>query len=163
MLTLLIIRDMQIKTTMRYYFTPVRRTLIKKSTNNKYWKGCGEKGILCTVGGSVQFNQFSSVQSLSRLWLFVTPWTAACQAFLSITNSGSLLKLMSIELVMPSNHLILCCPLFLWPSIFPSIRVFSNELFVWGGQSTGVSALASFLPKKSQDWSPSDWTGRISL
>ena len=65
----------------------------------------------------------SSVQSLSVL-LFVTPWTAACQASLSITNSQSLLKLVSIELVMPSNHLILCCPLLLLPSIFPSIRVF---------------------------------------
>ena len=69
---------------------------------------------------------FSSVQSLSRVQLFSTPWTAACQASLSITNSQSLLKLMSIESVMPSNHLILCCPLLL-PSIFPSIRVFSNE------------------------------------
>ena len=69
----------------------------------------------------------SLVQSLSRVWLFVTPWTAACQASLSITNSQSLLKLMSIELVMPSNHPILCHPLFLLPSIFPSIRVFSNE------------------------------------
>ena len=69
----------------------------------------------------------SSVQLLSRVWLFVTPWTAACQAFLSITNSQSLLKLMSIELVMPSNHLILCRSLLLQPSIFPSIRVFSNE------------------------------------
>ena len=71
--------------------------------------------------------QFSSVQLLSCVQLFVTPWTAAHQASLSITNSWSLLKLMSIELVMPSNHFILCCPLFLLPSIFPSIRVFSNE------------------------------------
>ena len=71
--------------------------------------------------------QFSSVQSLSRVRHFATPWTAARQASLSITNSWSLLKLMSIELVMPSNHLILCHPLLLWPSIFPSIRVFSNE------------------------------------
>ena len=71
--------------------------------------------------------QFSSVQSLSRVQLFATPWTAACQASLSITNSWSLLKLMSIESVMPFNHLILCCPLLLLPSIFPSIRVFSNE------------------------------------
>ena len=71
--------------------------------------------------------QFSSVQPLSRVRLFATPWTLACQASLSITNSRSLLKLMSIELVMPSNHLILCCPLFLSPSIFPSIGVFSNE------------------------------------
>ena len=69
----------------------------------------------------------SSVQSLSCVRLFVTPWTAACQAFLSITNSWSLLKLMSIELVIPSNHLILCCPLLFLPSVFPSIRVFSNE------------------------------------
>ena len=72
-------------------------------------------------------NQFSSVQSLSRVQLFVTPWTAAHQASLSITNSQSLPKLMSIELGMPSNHLILCHPLLLSPSIFPSIRVFSNE------------------------------------
>ena len=72
-------------------------------------------------------SQFSSVQSLSRVRLFATPWTAAHQAFLSITNSRSLPKPMSIESVMPSNHLILCPPLPLLPSIFPSIRVFSNE------------------------------------
>ena len=71
--------------------------------------------------------QFSSVQSLSHVWLFATPWTAARQASLSITNSRSLLTLMSIELMMPSNHLILCRPLLLLPSILPSIRVFSNE------------------------------------
>ena len=76
--------------------------------------------------------QFSSVQSLSHsviqsLHLFATPWTAACQASLSITNSQSPPKPMSIESMMPSNHLILCCPLLLLPSIFPSIRVFSNE------------------------------------
>ena len=68
-----------------------------------------------------------SVQSLSCVWLFATPWTAARQASLSITNSRCLLKFMSIESVMPSNHLILCHPLLLLPSIFPSIRVFSNE------------------------------------
>ena len=73
---------------------------------------------------SIQFNSF---QSLSRVRLFVTPWTAACQAFLYITNSRSLPKLMSIESLMPSNHLIFCHPLLLLPSIFPSIRVFSNE------------------------------------
>ena len=71
--------------------------------------------------------QFSSVQSLSHVRLFATPWTAACQASLSFTNSRSLLKLNSIESVMPSTHLILCCPLLLPPSIFPSIRVLSNE------------------------------------
>ena len=71
--------------------------------------------------------QFSSVQSLSHVQLFATPWTAACQASLSFTNSRSLLKLNSIELVMPSTHLILCRPLLLPPSIFPRIRVLSNE------------------------------------
>ena len=69
----------------------------------------------------------SSVQSLGHVRLFATPWTATCQASLSITNSRSLLKLMSIELVISSNHLILCCPLLLLPSIFPQIKVFSNE------------------------------------
>ena len=76
--------------------------------------------LLCLI-------QFSSVQSLSHVQLFVTPWTAACQASLSITNSRSSLKLTSIESMMPSSHLILCCPLFLLPPIPPSIRVFSNE------------------------------------
>ena len=76
-----------------------------------------------------------------------TPWNAACHASLSITNSQSLLKLMSIESVMPSNHLILCRPLFLPPSIFPSIRVFSMSLFIaTGGQATGASVSASVLP-----------------
>ena len=83
--------------------------------------------------------QFSSVQSLSCVWLFATPWTATHQAFLFITNSRSLPKLMSIKSIMPSNHLIICHPLLLLPSIFPSIRVFSNE-----------SALRIRWPK---DWS----------
>ena len=74
-----------------------------------------------------QCKEVSSVQSLSRVWLFETPGTAACQASLSITNSWTLLKLMSIKLVMPSNDLILCRPLLLLPSILTSIRVFSNE------------------------------------
>ena len=80
------------------------------------------------VPGNLPHGQFSSVQSLSCVQLFETPWTAAHQASLSITNSWSLLKLVSIESVMPSNHLILCHPLLLPPAIFPSIRVFSNEL-----------------------------------
>ena len=81
----------------------------------------------------IQTAQFSSVQLLSRVQLFSTPWTAACQASLSITYSWSLLKLISIELVIPSNHLILCHPLLLPPSVFPSIRVFSKEsaLCIW--------------------------------
>ena len=110
----------------------------------------------------LNFPSVSSVQSLSRVQLFVTPWTAACQAFLSITNSCSLLKLMSIELVMPSNHLILCHPLLLLLSIFLSIRIFSNEsVLCIDGQSIGVSA--SVLPMNTQDWSPLGWTGWISL
>ena len=82
---------------------------------------------LCQVLAVNIFFQFSSVQSLSCVQLFATPWTAACQASLSITNSWGLLKLMPIESVMPSNQLILCRPLPLLPSIFPSIRVFSND------------------------------------
>ena len=108
--------------------------------------------------------QFSSVQSLSRDRLFVTPWIAALQNSLSITNSQSSLKLTSIELVMPSSHLILCHSLVLLAPIPPASESFPmSQLFVWGGQSTGVSALASFLPKNTQDWSPLGWTGRISL
>ena len=112
----------------------------------------------------IEIVHFSSVQSLSHVRLFATPWIAARQASLSITNSRSSPRLTSTESVMPSSHLILCCPLLLLPPIPPSSRVFSNEsVFAWGGQSTGLSALPSFLPKKSQGWSPSGWTGWISL
>ena len=107
-------------------------------------------------------HQFSSVQLLSHVRLFATPWTAARQASLSITNSQSLHKLMSIESVMPSNHLILCRPLLILPSIFPSIRVFQMSQFcALGGQSIGVSASA--LPMNIQDWFPLGLTGLISL
>ena len=113
---------------------------------------------------SLLLSQFSSVQSLSRVWLSATPWIAAHQASLSITNSRSPPKLTSIESVMPSSHLILCRPLLLLPPILPGSESFPmSQLFAWGSQSTGVSALASFLPKKSQGWSPSEWTGWISL
>ena len=96
---------------------------------------------------------FSSVQLLSRVWLLVAQWTAAHQASLSIINSWSLLKLMSIESVMPSNHLILCRPLLLLPSVFLSIRVCFNELALHiRGQSFGASALASAVPMNIQDW-----------
>ena len=108
-------------------------------------------------------NPGSSVQSLSRVRLFATPWIAPCQASLSSTNSQSLLRLTSIESVMPSCHLILYLPLLFLPPIPPSIRIFSNESTLhmrW--PCTGVSALASFLPKKSQGWSPSEWIGWIS-
>ena len=108
--------------------------------------------------------RFYSVWSLSCVLLFATPGTAACQASLSITNTQSFLKLMSIELVTPSNHLILSHPLLLSFSIFPSIRVFSNELIPpSGGQSIGVITSVSVLLMNIQDWFPLGWTGWISL
>ena len=101
---------------------------------------------------------------LNPVQFFVTPRTAACQAFLSFTISWSLLKLTSIELVMPSNHLIFCCPLLLLLSIFLSMRVFSSESALCiSGQSIGSSASASVLPKNIQGWFPLGWTGLISL
>ena len=108
--------------------------------------------------------RFSSAQLLSHFWLFATPWTALHQASLSITHSWSLLKLMFIKLVMSSNLLILQHPLLLLPSIFPSIRVFSNEsVLCSGGQSTGVSASASVFPMNIQDWFPLGLNGLIFL
>ena len=113
--------------------------------------------VLCSL-------QLISVQSLSHVWLFTTPRTAACQASMSITNSQSLPKLMSTELVMPSNHLILCRPLFLLPSIFPSLRVFSNESALhsrwpkYWSFSFNISA-SSELPGLI----PLGWTGWIFL
>ena len=92
------------------------------------WYLSSDSYIITRVKYVYQFSQsISSVQSLSRVQLFASPWTPAHQASLSITNSRSLHKLLSIELVMPSNHLILCVPFLLLPSIFPSIKVFSNE------------------------------------
>ena len=110
---------------------------------------------------SPYYEQFSSVTQYC-LTLCVT-WTAAHQASLSISNSHSLVKLNSIELVMPSNHLI-PCHLLLWHSIFPSTRIFSNEpVFILGGQITGGSASASVLPMNIQDWFPLGLAGLISL
>ena len=126
-LTLVILREMQIKTIMRYHLT------------------------LFTI---------SSVQALSHVQLFVISWTAAQQASLSITDSWSLLKFMSIELVMPSNHPILCCPLLLQFSIFPSIRVFSNELCIRWPKYWSFSS-ASVLLMNIQDWFPLGLTGWI--
>ena len=105
----------------------------------------------------------SSVQ-LNHVWLFVTPWTVACQASLSITISQSLLKLTFIELVMPSNHLILCGPLPLLPSIFPSIRLFSNELALhlrW--PKYWSFSFSMVFPMNIQDLFSLGWTGWISL
>ena len=100
---------------------------------------------------SVQFSR--SVMSDSA-----TPWTAALQTSLSITNSQSSLKLMSVELVMPSNHLILCHPLLLPPSVFPASGSFQmSQFFVSGGQSIGVSSSAAVFPINTQDWFPLGW------
>ena len=106
--------------------------------------------------------EFSSVQLVSCVWLFVTPWTTECQASLSITNSHGLPKPMSIKSMMTSKHLILCHPLLLLPSIFPNIRVFSNESALHiRGQSIGISVSTSVLPMNTQYWSPLGWTGWI--
>jgi len=106
----------------------------------------------------------SSVQSLSCVLFFATPWTAACQNSLSITNSWSMLKLMSIKSVMPSSHLIHCPPLLLLHWIFASIRVFPmSPFFTSGGQSIRASASASVFPMNIQDLIPLGLTGLISL
>ena len=106
--------------------------------------------------------QFSSVQSLSHVRLFATPWIAATQDSLSITNSRSSLRLASIKSVMPSSHLIFV-PFSSCPQSLPASGSSPmSQLFTWGGQTTGISASASFPPKKSQGWS-SEWTGWISL
>ena len=104
------------------------------------------------------------VQSLSPIWLFATPWTVACQASLTSTTSWSLLKFMSIELVILFNHLILCHPLLLLSSIFPRIRVFSNESALRiRGQNFVASASASLLPMNILSWFLLQLTGLISL
>ena len=103
-------------------------------------------------------SKISSVQSLSRVRLFVTPWITAHLASLSITNSQSLLKFMSIKSVMPSSHLILCNPFSSCPQFLPASGSFPmSQLFAWGGQSIGASASASVLPMNTQDWSPLGW------
>ena len=105
------------------------------------------------------FGLFSSVQSLSRVWLFATPWTV-----LPITNSWSPPKPVSIELMMASNHLILCVPFSSCPQSFPASESFQmSQLFASGGQSIGVSASTSVFPVNTQDWCILGWTGWISL
>jgi len=107
---------------------------------------------------------FSSVQSLSRVQLFATPWTTAHQASLSITNSRSPPKPMSIESVTHPTILSSVIPFFSCPQSFPTSGSFPmSQFFAWGGQSIGVSASASVLPMNTQDWSPLGWTNWISL
>ena len=111
------------------------------------------KHLLCNLKISGKdIRGISTVQLLSHVQLFATLWTSACQGSLSITNSGSILKLMPIKSVMPSNHLILCRPLLLLPPIPRSIRVFSmSQLFTSGSQTIGVSASTSVLPMYIQN------------
>ena len=119
---------------------------------------------LIYVSKLIMESSVSSGQSLSRVRLFVIPWTAACQASLSITNSWSLFKLMSIKSVMPSNHLILSCPLLLLPSVFPRIRVFSKESVLcirW--PNIGVSASASVLPMNILVSFRMDWLDLLAV
>ena len=124
------------------------------------WGGKQHRGIRSKL--MIQ-HQFSSVQSLSHVRLLVTPWITAHQASLSITNSRSSLKLISIESVMPSNHLILCHTLLPCPQSLPTSGSFPmSQLFPWGGQSIGISASTSVLPVNTQDW-PLGWTGWILL
>ena len=120
-------------------------------------------GYIIAQGREAILHNNYQFSSLSRVRLFVIPWTAACQASLSITNSRSLLKLLSVESVMPSNHLILCHPLLLPPSIFPSIRVFSSEsvLRIRGPKYWSFSF--SISPNEHQDRSPLGLSGWISL
>ena len=123
---------------------------------------CGFTGYLfCTL----DYNSVLCCCSLSHGWFFVTPWTAACRASLSFSISQSLLKPMSIERVMPSNHLILCHPLLLLPQSFPASGSFPvSQFFAWGGQSIGVSVSAPVLPLNTQGWFPLGLTGlMISL
>ena len=121
------------------------------------------KDLFKKIGDTKGIFHASSVQSLSHVRLFATPWTAAHQASLSTNNSQSLLKLMSIESVMPFNHLIFCCPLLLPPS-FPSSGSFPmSQFFASDGQTIGASASASVLPTNIKDWFPLRLTGLISL
>ena len=119
---------------------------------------------MCHIETNIFHCSRSVVQLLIPVWLFATPWTAAQQSSLSFSVSWSLLKLMSIVSVMPSSHLIFCHPILHLPSMFPSIRVFFNELALHtGGQSVAVSASVSVLPMNVWGWLSLDLTHLISL
>ena len=169
-------RPRTVKNKIKLYFKERKITLIQKEREKIHillsllrdvswktmtqWRRSRKPGYMNSIFWLLIISYFHilSVQSLSCVWLFVTPWTAACQASLSITNSRSLLKLMSIKSVTPSNHLILCSPLLLL-SIFPSIRIFSSESVLrirWPKYWS-----FSFSVSPSNDYS--GWTGCISL
>ena len=144
------------------------KEVIYLATKKKKWDFIIRKKRRMDAGGQspelLNIWGISSVQSLSHVQLFVIPWTAAHQASLFITNSWSLLKLMSIESVMLSNHLILCCPLLLPPSIFPSIRVFFSDSVLHMRWPKYWSFSFNISPSSEiQDWFPLGWTGWISL
>ena len=125
---------------------------------------CSHKFKRYLLLGRKTMTNHQFIQLLSRAQLFVIPWTAACQDSLSITNSHSLLRLMSIKSVMPSIHLISSCPLLLPPSIFLASGSFQmSQLFASVGPSIGVSVSTSVLPVNIQDWFPLEWTVWISL
>ena len=128
------------------------------------WQNVCLQHNLLNISPLLRPSQFSSVQLLSCVWLFATPWTAARQASLSTTSSWGLLKLMSIELVVPPNHLILCHPLSPHLQSFPASGSFPmSQFFASGSQSIGVLASESVLPMNIQDWFPLGCTGWISL
>ena len=140
----------------------------KKVFQAVWWRETESECDLCRGVKNLDLtkHQFNSVQSLSRVRLFATPWIIACQASMSITNSRSLLKLMSIESVMPSSHLILCRPLLLLspnPSQHQSVFQWVNSSHEVAKVSIGVSASVSVLPTNTQGWSPLGWTGWIFL
>ena len=127
---------------------------------SSYW--LGKSSDILYIYVKILESKFSSVQSLSRVRLFATPWIAARQASLSITNSWSSLKLTSMRCHPAISSSVV--PFSSCPQSLPASRSFPmSQPFAWGGQSTGVSALASLLPKNTQDWSPLEWTGWISL
>ena len=145
-------------------------TGMEKFNSDGHYIYCGQKSLkwngVSLTTKKIVWNAVSSVQVLSQARIFVTPWTVACQASLAITNSRNLAKLMSIESVMPSNHLILCSPLLLLLSIFPRIREIIlplSQFILSSGRNIGVSALASVLPMNIQDWFLLGLTILISL
>jgi len=159
--------SMYIMNSVYKYSGGIDRALALANDRNSLWIQVVQLSTIYLIFLWVSVS-FTVISSLSHVWLFVISWTAARQGSLSITNSQSLLKLMSIESVMPSNHLALCLQSFfillLLSSTFPNIRVFSSESILhirW--PSIGVATSALVLPMNIQDWFPLGWTGWISL